>query len=311
MPTTPIDALDLFYPAANAAYSANDPAHVLIGNGFQLVSQIKVDPDKAAKLPPQHLPLLTSMLKLSPVFGFVARREATASGDGSAPQPAAVMVSFRGTETPEEWLCDFEAEPKGCDITGPVAAAVTAVGTEGDTATAAPPTFGTVHEGFQKVYEVVRESALGGLAQVLSAGEPVWVTGHSLGAALAVLFAAEASSQTQNLRVCTFAGPRVGFQNFVEAYNRCVPDTTRVVNLWDRVPDLPLTLPPLFPYEHVGEALRVNGGFTLNLKQAHSLPLSYLPGLKKQTQAATPKQQQLVGQEACQGLPGSQMVAAI
>ncbi len=246
MPTTPADALNIFYPASNAAYGSADPQHMIIGNNFVFSAQIKVDPAKAAAVPPVHLPLLTSMLKLNPIFGYVARKDGT------------VMVSFRGTETPEEWLADFEALPKSCDI-----------GT------------GTVHEGFQKVYETIQASAMAGLRGIIADGDHVLVTGHSLGAALAVLFANDAVAVTPNIRLCSFAGPRVGFTNFVNAFNGRMPDTTRVVNRWDIVPNVPLPEPPAFPYDHVGTRMAIDGGFTLDLKQAHSLPLSYLPGLKK------------------------------
>jgi hypothetical protein len=241
-------ALNLFYPVANAAYGCQDPAHLLIGNGFTFQSQIIVDPQKAAQVPSQHLPLLSSMLKFSPVFGFIATR------------PGAVFVAIRGTEAPGEWLCDFEAVPATCQI-----------GT------------GTVHEGFQVIYEVIRDSVLGGLKAVLKPGDQVFVTGHSLGAALAILFASDAVSVTPDLQVCTFAGPRTGLPDFVQSYNQRVPATLRVTNRWDIVPNVPVPAPPLCLYEHVGSLLSIDGGFTFDLAHAHSLPLSYLPGLKKAT----------------------------
>lgn len=254
MPPTATDALNLFYPAANAAYGCQDPAHLLIGNGFTYTAQIRVDPEKAAQIPLLHLPMLSSMLKLGPIFGFIAKG------------PGAVFVSFRGTETPEEWLCDFEAVPTACEIGS-----------------------GTVHAGFQTVYEVVRDSASAGLQAALSPGDQLLVTGHSLGAALAVLFADDAFSVTQKMQVCTFAGPRIGLNNFVATYNKNVPDTTRVVNRWDIVPNVPVPAPPLCLYQHVQTPLPIDGGFTFDLKQAHSLPLSYLPGLKKETNSPLAK----------------------
>lgn len=245
--TTPsaADALTLFYPAANAAYGCQDPTHLVVGNSFAYKQQIVVDPVKAAQVPPKHMPLLTSMLKISPIFGFVAAR------------PGAVFVSIRGTEVPGEWLCDFEAIPGSCEIAS-----------------------GTVHEGFQKVYECIRDSARSALASVLNPGDTLYVTGHSLGAALAVLFADDAASITPNMSVCTFAGPRVGLPNFVATYNQRAPHTLRVVNRWDIVPNVPVPAPPACLYEHVGSVLAVNGGFTFDLGHAHSLPLSYYPGLK-------------------------------
>jgi hypothetical protein len=249
---TGLQALTLFYPAANAAYGCQDPAHLLIGNNFVYQQQIEVDPVKAAQVPPQHLPLLTSMLKVSPIFGFVANR------------PGAVLISIRGTETPGEWLCDFEAVPATCEIGS-----------------------GSVHEGFQKVYEVIQQSAMNGLKAALRPGDQVFVTGHSLGAALAVLFANDAVSTTENIQVCTFAGPRTGLANFMKSFNQRVPSTMRVVNRWDIVPNVPVPAPPACLYEHVGTALPVDGGFTLDLAHAHSLPQSYLPGLKKVATFAT------------------------
>jgi hypothetical protein len=240
------DALNLYYPAANAAYGCQDPAHLQVGNGFVYRSQIQVDPQKAAQVPPNHLPLLASMLKLSPIFGFVATR------------PGAVFVSIRGTEAPGEWLCDFEAAPASCQIGN-----------------------GTVHEGFQKIYEVIRDSALNGLKSVLNPGDRVCVTGHSLGAALAVLFANDAILLAPDLQVCTFAGPRIGLPDFVKSFNQRVPRMLRVINRWDIVPNVPVPAPPFCLYEHVGCQLAIDGGFTLDLGVAHSLPMAYLPGLKK------------------------------
>lgn len=239
-------ALNLFYPAANAAYGCQDPAHLLPGNGFTYQAQIVVDAVKAAQVPPKHLPLLASMLKLSPIFGFIAAR------------PGALMVAIRGTESTGEWLCDFEAVPASCQIST-----------------------GTVHEGFQRIYEVIRDSALSGLDKYLKPGDQLYVTGHSLGAALATLFASDAVERTAQLQVCTFAGPRVGLADFVRSYNQRVPGTLRVANRWDIVPNVPVPAPPACLYEHVSTLLSIDGGFTLDLEHAHSLPLSYLPGLKK------------------------------
>lgn len=250
MSPTVNDVLKLFYPAANAAYGCQDPAHLIPGNGFAFSSQIVVDAQKASCVPPQHLPVLSSMLKLSPVCGFVAK------------PPGAVSVSFSGTKVPGEWLCDFEALPTGCE-TGS----------------------GTVHEGFQKIYELIRDSSLTALKSAVNPGDQVFITGHSLAAALAILFANDATVLTPNLRVCTFAGPRTGLADFVASYNGRVPNTVRIVNRWDIVPKVPIPAPPLCHYEHVGSALAIDGGFTLDLGRAHSLPLSYLPGLRQELRA--------------------------
>jgi len=250
MPAPPsvADALALFYPAANAAYGCQDPTHLMVGNDFVFSAQITVDPQKAAQVPPQHLPMLSSMLKLSPIFGFVATK------------PGAVFISIRGTESTGEWLCDFEAAPATCQIGA-----------------------GAVHDGFQKVYETIRDSALSGLNAVVKPGDQLFVTGHSLGAALALLFASDAVAVTPNIQVCTFAGPRTGLGDFVTSYNARIPRTLRVANRWDIVPNVPVPAPPFCLYKHVGTLLSIDGGFTFDLAHAHSLALSYLPGLKSKT----------------------------
>jgi hypothetical protein len=51
-----------------------------------------------------------------------------------------------------------------------------------------------------------------------------------------------------------FGSPRVGNAAFVEAYNKLVPDSVRVVNGSDAVP----TVPALLGYRHVAHGVRVD-----------------------------------------------------
>eukprot|EP00929_Paragymnodinium_shiwhaense_P079256 TRINITY_DN4124_c0_g1_i1.p1 TRINITY_DN4124_c0_g1~~TRINITY_DN4124_c0_g1_i1.p1 ORF type:complete len:479 (-),score=74.99 TRINITY_DN4124_c0_g1_i1:295-1626(-) len=69
------------------------------------------------------------------------------------------------------------------------------------------------------------------------------ITGHSLGAAMAAMFAAHWVSQDSKFRrplVYTFGQPRVGNWNWARLYDEMVPDTYRVVNSADIVPHIPL-----------------------------------------------------------------------
>jgi len=82
----------------------------------------------------------------------------------------------------------------------------------------------------------------------------LFITGHSLGGGLAILFAAkymmsEETAQPKALEgIYTFAAPRVGDRAFAEAYNALLKEKTfRVVNYRDFVPSL-----PPFGYKHVG-----------------------------------------------------------
>ena len=87
----------------------------------------------------------------------------------------------------------------------------------------------------------------------------VYVTGHSLGGALAHLFAFDLSFGPQASAfagLCTFASPRVGTQGWRDAYEARIADarSTRVYNQHDLVPDLP---PKDFDYHDVGQGFPV------------------------------------------------------
>lgn len=79
------------------------------------------------------------------------------------------------------------------------------------------------------------------------------VTGHSLGAALATLFAIENKEKNKFdiTTICTFASPRVGNAEFARLFDLLPFDSWRIVNQQDIVPKIPLHIPPLFGYEHV------------------------------------------------------------
>lgn len=69
----------------------------------------------------------------------------------------------------------------------------------------------------------------------------IWVTGHSLGAAMSIMCAAELAQEGYtNVKVYNYGLPRVGDENFSSFYTSLVPDTYRLVNGHDIVPHLPL-----------------------------------------------------------------------
>ncbi|HSU67742.1 MAG TPA: lipase family protein, partial [Tepidisphaeraceae bacterium] len=91
----------------------------------------------------------------------------------------------------------------------------------------------------------------------------VWVTGHSLGGAMATLAALRLATEGLDVRgVYTFGSPRVGNDEFYAKYS--VPHY-RLVNNNDVVPHVPLETTlvglRLFTYKHVGtlEYLDRNG----------------------------------------------------
>ena len=131
-----------------------------------------------------------------------------------------------------------------------------------------------VHEGFQDVYTVNNDvdESLGSLqTQVFSylsqdtlpSYSNIWVTGHSLGAALATLAVADIVTNTNYLGAImyNFASPLVGNQDFVDFFKsklgtgKCNDGNTnsnecswRVVNTNDVVPTVP---PAKLGYFHV------------------------------------------------------------
>jgi hypothetical protein len=151
-----------------------------------------------------------------------------------------------------------------------------------------------VHRGFQHAWDTVATKVTSTVVLWLRA-EPnakLWVTGHSLGGALATI--AAASLQDKGIRVdglYTFGQPRVGNWAFQRQFDRALGDHTfRYVNNNDIVPAVP---PPILPwtfpriYRHVGHKyyFDVQGNLTKNPDIATRLfdgLLGYLIGTVEQ-----------------------------
>ena len=102
---------------------------------------------------------------------------------------------------------------------------------------------GRVHRGFKDALEEVWPEMFPYMEKLADQGCKIWVTGHSLGAALAIL-AADRFQDVQG--VYTFGSPRVGDRNFQENFKL---QAYRVVN----GEDLVSRVPPPAVYRHVGE----------------------------------------------------------
>ncbi|HTS78649.1 MAG TPA: lipase family protein [Bryobacteraceae bacterium] len=246
-------AINVAYPAANSAYLIQTVPNPPLPGGFALAGAIEADPQQAVALmaktdPKQHV-MVNAMLADSNIFGLVAWN----------PADKMAIVSFRGTVDVHDWIEDFDAVP--VDYV-PVAG------------------IGLVHMGFQLVYEHVRKN-VGGLLQNQCKGvQKILITGHSLGAAVAILSGFDIAKNAvpgSAPDFCTFAGPRAGDPGFAKKFNAAFPVCNRIVNFMDVVPQVPL--PPV--YEHVGTEILVHGGFKpLDITFAHRLT-TYLAGLQK------------------------------
>ncbi|KAF8015921.1 hypothetical protein BT93_H1458 [Corymbia citriodora subsp. variegata] len=128
-----------------------------------------------------------------------------------------------------------------------------------------------VHSGFLSAYDSVRIRILSLLQMAIGfvddGCEPqykwhVYVTGHSLGGALATLLALELSSSQLvkhgaiYVTMYNFGSPRVGNRRFAELYNEKVKDSWRVVNHRDIIP----SVPRLMGYCHVAQPVYLAAG---------------------------------------------------
>ncbi|KAG0477552.1 hypothetical protein HPP92_012271 [Vanilla planifolia] len=130
-----------------------------------------------------------------------------------------------------------------------------------------------VHSGFLNAYDSVRNKLLMLIKCAIGYHEEdnhgssilkwnVYVTGHSLGGALATLLTLELSISRMakhgviSVTMYNFGSPRVGNRRFAELYNANVKDSWRVVNHRDIIP----TIPRLMGYFHVAQPVYLAAG---------------------------------------------------
>jgi hypothetical protein len=146
-----------------------------------------------------------------------------------------IAIAFRGTASVENWKTNLHAAMVHPDATDRNL---------------------RVHEGFFAAFKALYDGENGLEARLKQAvtretdRRPIYVTGHSLGGALAQI--ATAVLGTDQFAACyTFGSPRVGnayFDLWVK------PPSYRVMDYADIVPQVPLPIPLLYPYRHSGDA---------------------------------------------------------
>lgn len=100
---------------------------------------------------------------------------------------------------------------------------------------------GQIHEGFLRSYGSLRAQVFTQIHNLIKEckGCPIYITGHSLGAAQSTLAAVDLASNFTNSRFYqyNFGDPRVGTKKFVEFYNKMQNlETWRVTHRYDIVP---------------------------------------------------------------------------
>jgi triacylglycerol lipase len=152
----------------------------------------------------------------------------------------ATVIAFAGTDplVPANWFSDFDV---GLNL-GP----------------RLKLTPGPVHRGFDKAFDAVSAQITEALAE--PGAEPLLITGHSMGAALAVI-AADRCLSEKNVRataVYAFGMPRVGGEDFAGRYNEKLGAATyRLVHGDDIVATVP---PSQLGFRHVGRLIRCARG---------------------------------------------------
>lgn len=176
-------------------------------------------------------------------FGFVALNLTSKN----------VFVVFRGTQTPLDWIANFSFRQ-------------------------VPHAWGKAEQGFTDIYRQCSGSVLTAVQR--APGASVFVTGHSLGGALATLATADLAIHNIACSMYNLASPRTGNTEFAGNFNTSalIQARWRIANTEDIVTTVPLATPTLgvahgasalatltalmeqLDYTHVGTAVN----FTVN-----------------------------------------------
>jgi hypothetical protein len=132
-----------------------------------------------------------------------------------------------------------------------------------------------IHRGFWEAFE----DSAGDIRAAVNASVPanlgLYITGHSLGGALAQI--ASAVLERDNLAACyTFGSPRVASVSF-DRFVKC--PHYRLVNHWDLVPGVPLPM-MWWGYRHTGDPRLLTGVHPLSvLRHDHNLTARFFVDL--------------------------------
>lgn len=197
----------------------------------RLVYRQNSDEDKHAKAPTRQEVLASVNLDEVEFFNHDDSQAALIKTNNSSAIRFAALV-LRGTDDLMDWVTDFKA----------VAASWAGKG--------------QVHFGFSEALGKIWSEIVVSLDKNVPADCPLFITGHSLGAAMATL----AASLRPPVALYTYGSPRVGDNDFAATLST-VP-VFRVVNNRDVV----TTVPPPLPFHHLGEEHYIthDGGSLVN-----------------------------------------------
>gem|GEM_PF-3667666 len=150
-----------------------------------------------------------------------------------------IIIAFRGSKSIKDWIADFEFwqtdkyQTKYVNVNDLL-----------------------VEDGFFKVYDSIRDTVINLIQNIDEDAEAnIYITGHSLGATTAALFALDIAYNNlynkKNILMYNYASPRTGNKIFVKTYNKFVKKSIRFVNHNDLIPCLPPHVIFDNEYDHV------------------------------------------------------------
>jgi hypothetical protein len=122
-----------------------------------------------------------------------------------------------------------------------------------------------VHHGFLSKYLSLKEVLLRNINDIMNNGtiRKITCNGHSSGGAIASIAIIDIYNELNIMKIndiiiesITFGSPRVGNNEFVKIYNKCVNKSLRVVNWNDIIQYVPPPIP--FLYKHIHHPLKLN-----------------------------------------------------
>jgi len=121
------------------------------------------------------------------------------------------IIAFRGTQTQIEWWRNLQAKQK--EYLDPITG----------------KQYGWVHQGYLEVMRQQIASTLMDTVRQLDPTIPCYITGHSLGGAIATLSAMEIALSVPKIReqiqLYTYAAPRIGDRTFAQAHSQLIPNS--------------------------------------------------------------------------------------
>ncbi|OAB44476.1 lipase [Paenibacillus glacialis] len=134
-----------------------------------------------------------------------------------------IIIAFRGTSSRTDWISNIMASQKNFKYI------------KEDCLT---------HRGFTDIYYSTRDGIISALSR-LSPDKTLYITGHSLGGALATLCAIDIAANTNYIspNLYTYGSPRVGDPDFTTTFTKYVRNSYRIANPFDVVTHAP---PPIY-----------------------------------------------------------------